>query len=664
MIWRFIGVILLAVTIPARAFVVEFNNAGFPLKWDLNYKFNPFVPLSTNVLNPATHAIRYYLAADGYSTTNTAAELNAIRASMAQWMAIPGTSIKFEEAGLLPPSTNALDINLGTNSLMATNYLFWKKGTSTLVDNGLVDLGNLLGLTFRSWFPASNSIYVAQTVFNGVDYSWFTDYNDSANPNYFVEGTATHELGHFLGLVHTAAGAATMVWQGTAGLNFQSGLTADEMAAARYLYPATNQVNAYGKIAGTVSFNTTNLFNVASQLGLLTNIFTNQSGIYFTNIFNVTNIFTTTNIFGAVVTVEDPHGNVVGCALTSTNGTFLVPALTPGIYNVRVTPLDSSSDPAPLINGRDIDAPFASAFTQFLPSTNVVVPVAAGATNKLSLLVAPGVQPFTLNYFRDPTDANLGGNYSVHPQGLQMTQGQTNFIIGVLAYSIPTTNIVLGVGGDGIDYTPTTVDTNSFAQDGLTMLTIQITIHSDAVPGLRTFYVSSGGFTYSANGYLKIRNAVPDFNFDGLDDRFQRQYFPLFTAPQAGPLADPDGDGYNNYAEYISGTNPTNRASFLKIDFATQNQNGTLLGWQGQPDKTYQVLSKVDANEPNWHPVGPPFVSSTDASSQAATAAQLSITNLPGFSTNAGAFEVVFFDSSNAKKTKFYRVQALPPSPP
>ena len=48
-------------------------------------RFAPFPDPSvdTNVVNPNTKAIRYFLASDAYSTTNTAAELNALRASFA-----------------------------------------------------------------------------------------------------------------------------------------------------------------------------------------------------------------------------------------------------------------------------------------------------------------------------------------------------------------------------------------------------------------------------------------------------------------------------------------------------------------------------------------------------------------------------------------------------
>jgi hypothetical protein len=44
---------------------------------------------------------------------------------------------------------------------------------------------------------------------------------------------------------------------------------------------------------------------------------------------------------------------------------------------------------------------------------------------------------------------------------------------------------------------------------------------------------------------------------DGIDDAWQVQFFGLPPNAQAGPNADPDGDGANNLAEFQAGTDPT-----------------------------------------------------------------------------------------------------------
>jgi hypothetical protein len=51
---------------------------------------------------------------------------------------------------------------------------------------------------------------------------------------------------------------------------------------------------------------------------------------------------------------------------------------------------------------------------------------------------------------------------------------------------------------------------------------------------------------------------------DGIDDAWQVQYFGV-NNPNAAPGLDPDGDGQNNYYEYIVGTVPTNAASRFNL---------------------------------------------------------------------------------------------------
>jgi hypothetical protein len=53
-----------------------------------------------------------------------------------------------------------------------------------------------------------------------------------------------------------------------------------------------------------------------------------------------------------------------------------------------------------------------------------------------------------------------------------------------------------------------------------------------------------------------------DSNKDGLPDDWQLQYFGNLSA---GPLADPDADGLDNFAEFAFGTNPNDPASALPL---------------------------------------------------------------------------------------------------
>jgi PKD repeat protein len=81
---------------------------------------------------------------------------------------------------------------------------------------------------------------------------------------------------------------------------------------------------------------------------------------------------------------------------------------------------------------------------------------------------------------------------------------------------------------------------------------------------------------------------------------WQILYFSSTNNPSAAAGADPDGDGQNNLAEFLAGTNPTNSASGLQITSVTMQGSDVLVTWTtaggetnvvqaatGQPDGSY-----------------------------------------------------------------------------
>jgi hypothetical protein len=79
---------------------------------------------------------------------------------------------------------------------------------------------------------------------------------------------------------------------------------------------------------------------------------------------------------------------------------------------------------------------------------------------------------------------------------------------------------------------------------------------------------------------------VLDGDGDGIPDFFELLHGP--NATDFDPAGDKDGDGMRNLAEYLAGTDPSDPASFLKIDQTTVPGAATVL-FGAVPGKTYTV---------------------------------------------------------------------------
>ena len=588
----------------ASGFVTLVNDDKGHPHWELlnPVPFQQWIP--ANLVNPATGAVRYYLGEKGWSVENREAELNALRACFQQWESVPGSHLKFEEAGVL---AGEMDVNTADDM----NVVFWAPNGRTLVNGEMENIAGVLAITFTAVlvFPSDPDLSLlanADMVLNGR-VGWFTDFDDRNNPGQFVEAVALHEFGHFIGLEHSLAGGATMMYINQTGVSTSAGLSADEMAAVRHLYPDPAELSGLATVRGKVT----------------------RGG---------------QAIFGAAVVIENASAGVVGGTLTYFDGTYELPRLEPGRYAVRVVPLDPAVAPYKLMRGRDIAPEFGGAITDFLPTTNSDIQLTANQTLTLDFGVAGGNPQFRITDIRPPeSDLNPRENTRVNA-GIALTRGTQNVIVGVYGPNLPaqgysdeipeSARAQLEITGDGITLGAPIINPSTFSGTRV-LVSVPVSISNDATPGLRSFVLRQGENLAYANGFLEILPDQPDYNFDGLDDRFQRAHFTLFTASEAGPDADPDADGFNNRREQLMGTHPVDALSRFTIKRVELTADRASVYWHSVAGRRYQVFSRRDVAGDPWTPVGNPVTA-------------------PG--------EEAFVHDSNANgEFQFYRVEELSP---
>ena len=572
----------------AIAFVLFKNEDGEPLRWHLD-DLNPLV--HTDVVNRKTKAIKFHLSRDGWSEKNFENELNSIRSAAAQWEAVPGTVLKFEEGNLLEPG---VDINGNDNQ----NVIYWVKEATpngaVLVNNERTDISGALAVTFPTYFD-DHTIVEADMVFNGVTQRWFTDYTNTFSNDNLVEAIALHEFGHFIGLQHSPIGAASMFSRTVSGVSVSAGLTLDEVAAVQSVYGIKNAKEQFGGIVGSVTLDGE-------------------------------------KVFGAVVIAENKHGNIVQSTVTDKNGNYELLSLPLNQYHLRVSPIHSPQAIQPLVRDIDISMEYKGANINFQPTKYKSTTVASQKNTETNFTIRRGSPSFYINAIRPATKKDNLYELSFGPFGIKRKNEKQ--LIGVYSPNLPSNSATLRITGDGIVYGITTFEANVF--EGFNLITVEITLEKNIVPGVRSLYVEKGNERSYVNGFIEILPNTEDFDFDGLNDSWQRKNFPVFASKLSRASADPDTDGYSNQDEYLTGKDPNDIDSYptLEIKSITVDSSGTTIQWNSIPGKNYQVWRKKNVGLSEWIKIKEPHT------------AQRSF--------------MFFVDTSERKELQFYRVQALP----
>lgn len=144
-----------------------------------------------------------------------------------------------------------------------------------------------------------------------------------------AQAVATHEFGHTLGMRHSGVSTATMFFSIPSGTSYRS-LEADDKAWISQRYPSGTAASTFGSISGTVTDGESGLSNALS---------------------------------GALVVARHKTSGARVHAYADVDGSYLIPGLLPGTYEVSIQPLDGLVDNVPGMRPGTV-SPYLRAITQ------------------------------------------------------------------------------------------------------------------------------------------------------------------------------------------------------------------------------------------------------------------------------------------------------------
>jgi hypothetical protein len=313
---------------PAQAYLhltLSVGSVQAPLKWDMA-------------------RVRWFATDRGVSGVTASQFQTEVASAFATWEAVPTASVAFQFVGF----TSAVP--------------FEDDGISTFGFEAEPDLDRVLGATSFVVDTLSGEIVESDVFFNSI-FTWST--SPAGDPSRFdLQSVAAHEIGHFLGLGHSALGETEVRPEGgrrvlASGavmfpISLGRGSTADrtlqpdDIAGVSDLYPDGDFRDTSGAVSGRVQ---------------------RSDG---------------SAVTGAHVVAFNPRtGALVGGFSLGQGGAFQIAGLTPGAHVIRVEPLDDA-DVDSFFSPAGIDVDF-----QVTLSPRLAVAPAGGASPRFDVSVPP-----------------------------------------------------------------------------------------------------------------------------------------------------------------------------------------------------------------------------------------------------------------------------------
>lgn len=275
----------------------------------------------------------------------TASDLrDAVQRAFATWAAVPNVSIASQFGGFTDAEP------------------FVDDSLSVIGFRSRPDLDRTLAATTFQIDNVTGDVVEADIFVNSA-FPWSVAANGQP-PNFDVQSILTHEVGHFLGLSHSALGETTLL----------SGGDRRVLGAASVMFPI-----AYP--GGNIADRTLKADDAAG----ISDLYGSAASRREVGSVNGRVLLNGAGVFGAHVTAFNPAtGALVGGFSLDTQGRFVIGELSPGTYLVRAEPLDDADVTSFFDSSANVNINFKPTYYAHLVS----VP-AGGSSAAIEIKVSP-----------------------------------------------------------------------------------------------------------------------------------------------------------------------------------------------------------------------------------------------------------------------------------